>query len=439
MTSGGSELTPSTRWRCGYGTSRLRSCRTRWCCWGTRSTPTSPRTTPWTSSARGATRAALRARMSRTSRSTPGSTGTRGETRRYGGSSRPCPLPWSSTTTRSRTTGTSPRPGSRRRVSTRGGTTRSPARTPPTGSTSTSATSPKELAANELFEKVRTADDAWPLLREFASHAHRTSEGTRWSSCRDFGNVRLIVMDSRGGRVLEEGRRSMVDAREWAWIEDKANGSFDHLLLATSLPVLLGPGMHHLQAWNEAVCAGAWGERSKALGGACPALPGPGPLGLVPELLRRADRPDTARRLRGEGRPPILHNDPLRRRPPRLPRRSLPRRRRREEPDLPGRLLPLCATLSLARSPASRTSPGRSRSRSHIPPLPPRRRQTPRPELAPDPREPLVREPRRDPATRRQERPHHLRRGRNRRLQRARPPEVIRSPPRLTPSATEPS
>jgi hypothetical protein len=126
--------------------------------------------------------------------------------------------------------------------------------------------SPEELAASELFEKVRRAQDAWPLLREFAYHAHRTSEGTRWSSCRDFGNVRLIVMDSRGGRVLDEGCRSMIDAREWAWIEDKATGNVDHLLLATSLPVLLGPGMHNLQSWNEAVCAGAWGERAKGLG-----------------------------------------------------------------------------------------------------------------------------------------------------------------------------
>src|SRR5215208_1766608 len=125
---------------------------------------------------------------------------------------------------------------------------------------------PQELEEDELFEKVRRAEDAWPLLREFAYRAHRTSEGMRWSFCRDFGNVRLIVMDSRGGRVLEEGRRSMIDAREWAWIEDKATGNFDHLLLATSLPVLLGPGMHYLQAWNEAVCAGAWGERAKVLG-----------------------------------------------------------------------------------------------------------------------------------------------------------------------------
>jgi hypothetical protein len=126
--------------------------------------------------------------------------------------------------------------------------------------------SPEELAASELFEMVRRAQDAWPLLREFAYHAHRTSEGTRWSSCRDFANVRLIVMDSRGGRVLDEGCRSMIDAREWAWIEDKATGNVDHLLLATSLPVLLGPGMHNLQSWNEAVCAGAWGERAKGLG-----------------------------------------------------------------------------------------------------------------------------------------------------------------------------
>jgi hypothetical protein len=126
--------------------------------------------------------------------------------------------------------------------------------------------SPQELAASELFEQVRNTDDAWPLLREFAYRAHRTSGGTRWSFHRDFGRVRLIMMDSRGGRMLEEGRRSMVDAEEWLWIEDHATGDFDHLLLGTSLPVLLGPGMHYLQAWNEAVCAGVWGEGAKGWG-----------------------------------------------------------------------------------------------------------------------------------------------------------------------------
>jgi PhoD-like phosphatase len=126
--------------------------------------------------------------------------------------------------------------------------------------------SPRELEEDELFEKARRARDAWPLLREFAYRSHRSSDGTRWSFYRDFGKTRLVVMDSRGGRVLDEGQRSMVDAEEWAWIEDKATGGFDHLLLGTSLPVLLGPGMHHLQAWNEAVCGGAWGGRARGLG-----------------------------------------------------------------------------------------------------------------------------------------------------------------------------
>jgi hypothetical protein len=121
--------------------------------------------------------------------------------------------------------------------------------------------SPRELAENDLFKEIRAADDAWPLLREFASKTHRETAGTRWSFHRDFGDTRLLMIDSRGGRVLDKGHRSMVDAGEWDWIEEHATGGFDHLLLGTSLPVLLGPGMHHLQAWNEAVSSGAWGER----------------------------------------------------------------------------------------------------------------------------------------------------------------------------------
>jgi hypothetical protein len=126
--------------------------------------------------------------------------------------------------------------------------------------------SPQELAEDGLFEKAKAADDAGPLLREFAYKTHREATGTRWSFHRDFGNARLVVMDSRGGRVLEGGCRSMVDAEEWRWIEEHATGGFDHLLLGTSVPVLLGPGMHHLQAWNEAVCSGVWGKRAAQWG-----------------------------------------------------------------------------------------------------------------------------------------------------------------------------
>ncbi len=119
--------------------------------------------------------------------------------------------------------------------------------------------SPRELDRDDLFDKVKVADDAGPLLREFAYRTHRGAAGTRWSFCRDFGDTRLVVMDSRGGRVLEEGSRSMVDTDEWDWIRERTSGGFDHLLLGTSVPVLLGPGMHHLQTWNEVVRSGAWG------------------------------------------------------------------------------------------------------------------------------------------------------------------------------------
>jgi hypothetical protein len=126
--------------------------------------------------------------------------------------------------------------------------------------------SPEELEDDELFGRVREARDATRLLREFAYKADREEAGTRWSFNRDFGNVRLIMIDSRAGRVLDEGKRSMLDAEEWAWIEEKASGDFDHLLFGTSLPFLLSPGLHHLEAWNEAVCGGAWGRPAAKLG-----------------------------------------------------------------------------------------------------------------------------------------------------------------------------
>ena len=57
----------------------------------------------------------------------------------------------------------------------------------------------------------------------------------------------------------------MVDEGERRWIEDKATGGFDHLLLGTSLPLLLGPGMHHLQAWTERLGRGVWGPRAASI------------------------------------------------------------------------------------------------------------------------------------------------------------------------------
>ena len=127
--------------------------------------------------------------------------------------------------------------------------------------------SPGELAENELYQRVISAEgDTAEMLREFAAKADEESAGTRWSTYRDIGRTRLIMMDSRGGRVLEEDRRSIFDDDEWDWIVDKATGDFDHLVIGSSLPFLLGQGLHYVEAWNEAVCDGAWGKLWANLG-----------------------------------------------------------------------------------------------------------------------------------------------------------------------------
>ena len=151
--------------------------------------------------------------------------------------------------------------------------------------------SPRELEEDDLFQAVREAGDATRVLREFAHRASREDAGSRWSFYRDFGKTRLIVLDSRAGRVLDEDQRSMLDAEEWAWVEDKASGDFDHLLIGTSLPFLLSPGLHHLEAWNEAVCRGAWGRPGGEAGRGHPPGRRPGTLGRLLGQLRRPRGP----------------------------------------------------------------------------------------------------------------------------------------------------
>jgi PhoD-like phosphatase len=118
---------------------------------------------------------------------------------------------------------------------------------------------PGDHQEDELLSRVKAADDAESILEEFARRADRENAGTRWSYCRNLGRTRLVVIDSRAGRVLDEGNRSMLDDREWDWVAEQVTGDFDHLLVATSLPWLLGPGMHYAEAWSEAVAGGAWG------------------------------------------------------------------------------------------------------------------------------------------------------------------------------------
>jgi hypothetical protein len=126
--------------------------------------------------------------------------------------------------------------------------------------------SPEHQAGDEIYARVREVDDAAELLREFAFKADRETAGTRWSYCRDNGGTRLIVLDSRAGRVLDPGNRAMIDDEEWDWFVDHVKGDFDHLLIASSVPFLLPGGEHGLEAWNEAVCDGAWGRLGSRMG-----------------------------------------------------------------------------------------------------------------------------------------------------------------------------
>jgi hypothetical protein len=125
---------------------------------------------------------------------------------------------------------------------------------------------PAELERDDLLCRVRAADDAGPILREFALSADCDGGGGRWSYSRDLAGTRLVVLDGREGRILEEGRREMFDESEWSWAVDQTTGDFDHLVVANTLPVLLAPTFHYLEGFSEAICAGTWGRPAARCG-----------------------------------------------------------------------------------------------------------------------------------------------------------------------------
>ncbi|MDC0768237.1 alkaline phosphatase D family protein [Streptomyces sp. HD] len=123
---------------------------------------------------------------------------------------------------------------------------------------------PDELAADPLYAAVRETPDGTDLLRSFACRADAEPSSVRWSYRRDFGRVRLLMVDTRAARVLDEGARSMLDPGAERWLREQAldaRGSYDHLLIGTSLPWLLPHLVHDAEAWNAALCRGERGER----------------------------------------------------------------------------------------------------------------------------------------------------------------------------------
>ncbi|WP_327577519.1 alkaline phosphatase D family protein [Streptomyces sp. NBC_00145] len=131
---------------------------------------------------------------------------------------------------------------------------------------------PAELAADPVYAAVRADPDGTDTLRGFAARADADATSVRWSYRRDFGRVRLLMVDTRAARVLAETDRSMLDPSEAAWLREQAlegtgapsdgtSGAYDHLLIGTSLPWLLPHLVHDAERWNAALCRGERGAR----------------------------------------------------------------------------------------------------------------------------------------------------------------------------------
>ncbi len=131
--------------------------------------------------------------------------------------------------------------------------------------------SPAELREDEVWRRVLAHEgpeelDLSDVLDALADRADKEPESYRWSYARDLGRTRLVVVDSRAARVLEEGHRSMLDDGELAWLDRQLTGGFEHVLIGTSLPYLLPTGLHHLEAFSEALAGGAWGRLGSRFG-----------------------------------------------------------------------------------------------------------------------------------------------------------------------------
>ena len=133
--------------------------------------------------------------------------------------------------------------------------------------------SPEQLAKDPTYAEMLAAGSNDEYLDEFAWQADAEPVSARWSFYRDLGGrdrgIRLMAIDSRCSRHLDVDDRAMVDPHEWAWVRRhtvEAGHPIRHLLLASTLPFLLAPGLHHLEGWDEAISSGAWGRRGADVG-----------------------------------------------------------------------------------------------------------------------------------------------------------------------------
>ncbi|MFI2225081.1 alkaline phosphatase D family protein [Streptomyces fradiae] len=124
--------------------------------------------------------------------------------------------------------------------------------------------SPSELAVDPLYARVRAVPDGTAALRRFAAEADADPARVRWSYRRDLGRTRLVMVDTRAARVLDEQKRAMLGEEDARWVGEQVlegREGRDHLLVGSSLPWLLPPLVHDAERWSAALCRGERGER----------------------------------------------------------------------------------------------------------------------------------------------------------------------------------
>jgi hypothetical protein len=134
---------------------------------------------------------------------------------------------------------------------------------------------PEDVATDPVYAKVAGSADATRVLRELAAdtaavadpaHDRQREDEYRWSFSLDIGATRIAVLDTRASRVLDPPHRAMLPDSEWQWLDEQVTaGGYDHLVVGSSLPWLLAPALHHVEAWNERVAASAR-ERTARVG-----------------------------------------------------------------------------------------------------------------------------------------------------------------------------